>query len=120
LSNRGGKKSDGANTRAGQHPNARNPGSPGDAELPDVPIENGPGIPRWRQIEIMQERAQLRRMLDDLDMSFDELEAEIFGSEEDHDVFYRHFDESDEEEIQLDDDGEDDDFEEEDYEDLED
>jgi hypothetical protein len=120
LSNRGQKNSEAGNISADRRSSSRHEAAPDDAEFADVPLPEGPGIPRWRQIEIMQERAQLRRMLDDLDMNFDELEAEIFGSEEEHDVFYRHFDESDDEEIELEEDGEEDDFEDDDYEDLED
>lgn len=102
------------------------PGDEADAtDNDDVPEHRGrggaeppAGIPRWRQIEIMQERAQLRKMLDDLDMDFDELEAEVFGSAEEHDQFYRNFSEGDEEEVEVEDD-EEDDFED-DYEDEED
>lgn len=38
--------------------------------------------PRWRQIEIMAERAELREMLGDFDLDFEALEQEVFGSEE--------------------------------------
>lgn len=78
-----------------------------------------PGIPRWRQIEIMHERAQLRKLLDDFDLNFEELEVEVFGSEAERDVFYRHLGEFDEEEIEIEDDDEDDDYEDEEYDDLE-
>ncbi len=79
----------------------------------------GPGNPRWRQIEIMHERAQLRKMLDDLDMDFDELEMEVFGSEAEHDAFYRHLGEFEEQEDEIEGDGEEDDFEDDEFEDLE-
>ena len=110
------------------------------AETPDVPTDSGPdagtdssapepapskaaaGVPRWRQIEVMHERAQLRRNLDDLVMDFDELEMEVFGSDAEHDLLYRHLgeddDEDEEDEIEIDD--ADDDYEDDDYEDLED
>jgi hypothetical protein len=82
---------------------------------------DAPSIPRWRQIEIMHERAQLRKMLDELDIDFDELEDEVFGSEAEHDVFYRHGDEADEDEDDIDlDDDDDDEFEDDDFDDLED
>lgn len=119
MSNRGRKSSGGSNASAELYAGGQDRELPEDDEVPDASLEHGPGIPRWRQIEIMHERAQLRRMLDDLDMNYDELEAEVFGSEEEHDVFYRNFDEIDDEEIELEDDDEDDDFEDEDYEDLE-
>lgn len=77
-------------------------------------------VPRWRQIEIMHERAQLRKLLDDFELDFEELEVEVFGSEAEHDIFYRHFGDEDEEEIELEDDEEDDDFEEEEFDELED
>jgi len=69
------------------------------------------GIPRWRKIEIMRERAQLREALGGVDLfdDFDEFEEEVFGSEEEYEVFYRHSDDADEDEISFEDDGLDDD-----------
>jgi hypothetical protein len=64
-------------------------------------------IPRWRQIEIMRERAQLREALGDLDDEFgelDELEREVFGSESENETLYRHGEEDSEEELEFDDD----------------
>ena len=86
----------------------------------------GSGVPRWRQIEVMHERAQLRRMLDDLDMDFDELEMEVFGSEAEHDLLYRHIgdeedeDEDGDEELVAGDEEDEEDFEDDEFEDLED
>lgn len=75
------------------------------------------GIPRWRKIEIMRERAQLREALGGVDLfdDFDDFEEEVFGSEEEYEVFYRHSDDADEEEISF----EDDDFDDDDLEDFE-
>jgi len=75
------------------------------------------GIPRWRKIEIMRERAQLREALGGVDLfdDFDDFEEEVFGSEEEYDVFYRHSDEDEEVEVEL----EDDEFEEDEFEDPE-
>jgi hypothetical protein len=74
------------------------------------------GIPRWRKIEIMRERAQLREALGGVDLfdEFDDFEEEVFGSDEEYEVLYRHSDDDEEdEEIEFeDDDFEDDDFEE--------
>ena len=89
-----------------------------------APSKTNAGTPRWRQIEVMHERAQLRRNLDDLVMDFDELEMEVFGSDAEHDLLYRHLgededeDEDDGDDIEIDD--SDDDYEEDDFEDLED
>jgi hypothetical protein len=80
----------------------------------------GAGVPRWRQIEVMHERAQLRRALDDLIMDFDELEMEVFGSDAEHDLLYRNLEEDEEEDEELGDDVEDDDFEDDDFEEIED
>ena len=72
------------------------------AEVPEPLPARGPGVPRWRQIEIMQERAKLRRELDDFDLDFEALDAEVFGSEADHDVFYRHLEDIEDEDIDED------------------
>jgi hypothetical protein len=75
-------------------------------------------MPRWRQIEIMRERAQLREALGDLDGEFDELdelEREVFGSESEHDLLYQHGVTDIEEDIEIDDD---DDMDDEDFEDF--
>lgn len=64
-------------------------------------------IPRWRQIEIMSERAELRRAFADLDAEsdeFDELEAEVFGSESENEELYQHDEESIEEKAGFEDD----------------
>jgi hypothetical protein len=77
-------------------------------------------IPRWRQIEIMRERAQLREALGDLDDDFDELdelEREVFGSESENDVFYHHGMTDIDEDLELDD--EDEDMDDDDFEDFE-
>lgn len=75
------------------------------------------GIPRWRKIEIMRERAQLREALGGVDLfdEFDDFEEEVFGSEEEYEVFYRHSDGDEEEEVEF----EDDEFEDDEFEDLE-
>jgi hypothetical protein len=80
----------------------------------------GASVPRWRQIEVMHERAQLRRMLDDLVMDFDELEMEVFGSDAEHDLIYRHLEEDEEEDEELEDALDDDEFEDDDFEEIED
>lgn len=84
----------------------------------DVPSENGDrqqpgGTPRWRQIEIMQERRALRDMLDDFGDEDVEIDDEIFGFEKEHEDYFRGAtDEDDEPEGLEDDDFIDDDFEE--------
>ena len=102
-------------------------GSDGSAEM-DVETgevrrstsSSGVGVPRWRQIEVMHERAQLRRALDDLVMDFDELEMEVFGSDAEHDLLYRHIEDDEENDEELEDAIEDDDFEDDDFEEIED
>lgn len=56
------------------------------------------GIPRWRQIEIMKERRELREMLDDIDIEDPDWDAEIFGSEQERMAYYKAAGEADEEE----------------------
>jgi hypothetical protein len=75
------------------------------------------GIPRWRQIEIMRERAQLREALGGLDLydDLDDYESEVFGSEEDNEVLYDHSDDPEEVVVEIDDD----DFDDENFEDFE-
>ena len=75
------------------------------------------GIPRWRQIEIMRERAQLREALGGLDLfdDMDDYESEVFGSEEENEILYDHSDDPEEVVIEIDDD----DFEDDDFEDFE-
>lgn len=75
------------------------------------------GIPRWRQIEIMRERAQLREALGGLDLfdDMDDYESEVFGSDEENEILYDHSDDPEEEVIEIDDD----DFEDDDFEDFE-
>ncbi|NND44028.1 MAG: hypothetical protein HKN58_01800 [Xanthomonadales bacterium] len=66
----------------------------------------------------MRERAQLREALGGVDLfdDFDDFEEEVFGTEEEYEVFYRHSEDGDEEEeIDFDDD----DFEDDDFEDSE-
>ncbi len=77
-------------------------------------------MPRWRQIEIMRERAQLREALGDLEDDFDEfdeLEREVFGSESENESLYQHGDVNLDEDIELDDE---DSMDEEDFEEFED
>jgi hypothetical protein len=108
-----------------EKPDVDAPDATGDAvkagEATSAPA--GSGVPRWRQIEVMHERAQLRKMLDDLDMDFDELEMEVFGSEAEHDLLYRHIgdeeDTDEDEELDETDEGDDEDFEDDEFEDLE-
>lgn len=72
------------------------------------------GIPRWRQIEIMRERAQLREALGGLDLfdDMDDYESEVFGSEEENEILYDHSDDPEEVIVDIEDDGfEDDNFE---------
>jgi hypothetical protein len=79
----------------------------------DPDSENNPdatrnlkSIPRWRQIEIMRERAQLREALADLDAEldgFDELEEEVFGSESENEVLYQHVEDGTEDEVEFED-----------------
>lgn len=67
------------------------------------------GIPRWRQIEIMRERRELREMLDDIDIEDPDWDAEIFGSEQERMAYYTaagEADEEEEEELPQDDDDE--------------
>ena len=80
------------------------------------------GASRWRQIEVMRERAELRKMLDDLDMDFDELEMEVFGSDTEHDLMYRPEQQGEEEDIEADIDmeGEGDGFDESEFDEMED
>jgi len=61
-------------------------------------------VPRWRQIEIMRERAELRKALDDIDFEEDDYEEEVFGSEEENESLYFHGDAPPEEEVELDED----------------
>ena len=77
---------------------------------------------RWRQIEVMRERAELRKMLDDLDMDFDEFEMEVFGSDTEHNLMYRPEQQSEEEDIEADIDmeGEGDGFDESEFDEMED
>lgn len=84
---------------------------------PDANHHERHGIPRWRKIEIMRERAQLREALGGVDLfdDFDDFEEEVFGSEEEYEVFYRHGDEEEDEEIEF----EEDEFEDDEFEDLE-
>ena len=70
------------------------------------------GIPRWRKIEIMQERAALREALGDDEMDLDALEDEVFGTDEENESFYVHDSTDVEEEEDLaEDEFKDDDFE---------
>lgn len=70
-----------------------------------VEVKNQPAIPRWRQIEIMKERAQLREALGDpeldLDLDFEEYELEVFGSDEENEAIHQHNDVADPEDIEL-------------------
>ncbi|MFT5140943.1 MAG: hypothetical protein ACI9CB_002608 [Rhodothermales bacterium] len=49
-------------------------------------------IPHWRRIEIMREKAELRAALGDLDSDFDEIDEEVFGSDEEYVSFHKHID----------------------------
>lgn len=72
------------------------------------------GVPRWRQIEIMRERAQLREALGGLDLfdDLDDYESEVFGSEEENEVLYDHSDDPEDVVDEIDDEVfEDDEFE---------
>lgn len=81
-------------------------------------------IPRWRQIEIMRERAELRQALDDIDFEEDGYEDEVFGSEEENEALYVHDDTEADEEMDLSDEDLDedldDDLEPDDFDDFED
>lgn len=72
------------------------------------------GVPRWRQIEIMRERAQLREALGGLDLfdDLDDYESEVFGSEEENEILYDHSDDPEDVIVEIDDEVfEDDEFE---------
>lgn len=58
-------------------------------------------VPRWRQIEIMRERAQLREALGDIDFDLEDYEEEVFGSEEENESLYVHGDNPADEDIDL-------------------
>ena len=63
-----------------------------DAERADAPVEpqaETHKIPRWRQIEIMKERRELREMLDDIDIEDPDWDEEIFGSEAERQAYYQ-------------------------------
>jgi hypothetical protein len=55
-------------------------------------------IPRWRRIEILREKAQLREALGDLDFDedFSEYDKEVFGSDEEYLSFHEHSEVDDE------------------------
>lgn len=101
----------------------RSEGTRGHAETGDTASSRkSVGVSRWRQIEVMRERAELRKMLDDLDMDFDEFEMEVFGSDTEHDLMYRPEQQGEEEDIEADIDmeGEGDGFDESEFDEMED
>lgn len=101
----------------------RSEGTRGHAETGDTASSRkSVGVSRWRQIEVMRERAELRKMLDDLDMDFDKFEMEVFGSDTEHDLMYRPEQQGEEEDIEADTDmeGEGDGFDESEFDEMED
>jgi len=54
-------------------------------------------IPRWRRIEIMREKAELRAALGDLDAELEDYDEEVFGSDEEYVSFHEHSDEPEDE-----------------------
>lgn len=101
----------------------RSEGTRGHAETGDTASSRkSVGVSRWRQIEVMRERAELRKMLDDLDMDFDKFEMEVFGSDTEHDLMYRPEQQGEEEDIEADIDmeGEGDGFDESEFDEMED
>jgi hypothetical protein len=96
-------------------------GEPSESSRTAAPRKSA-GASRWRQIEVMRERAELRKMLDDLDMDFDEFEMEVFGSDTEHNLMYRPEQQSEEEDIEADIDmeGEGDGFDESEFDEMED
>jgi uncharacterized protein YacL (UPF0231 family) len=55
------------------------------------PSKNGDHeIPRWRRIEIMREKAQLREALGDIDAALEDYDEEVFGSDEEYVIFHEH------------------------------
>lgn len=65
-------------------------------------------IPRWRRIEILREKAELHEALGDIDFDedFDELDEEVFGSDEEYLSFHKHSDgfdpDSDDDDVDID------------------
>ena len=59
------------------------------------------GIPRWQQIEIMLERAQLREALGGLEPDLDGYEKEVFGSEEEYEALHEHSDNPEDENVDF-------------------
>ena len=49
-------------------------------------------IPRWRRIEILREKAELREALGDIDTDVDanDYDEEVFGSDEEYVSFHEH------------------------------
>ncbi|MDX1461150.1 MAG: hypothetical protein R3348_08845 [Xanthomonadales bacterium] len=74
------------------------------------PTLESTGIPRWRKIEIMRERAALREALGDDELDLEALESEVFGTEEEYWSLYRHGDSEDEIEAEIEGELLDDDF----------
>ncbi len=118
---------DSASENPEQETDAGENGEPEQAAEPGEALnEAEQNVPRWRQIEIMRERAQLRKELADLDDDLDEmdeLEEEVFGSESENEELYQHGEPGDEDvdfdDEDLDEDDLDDDLDTEDFEDFE-
>jgi hypothetical protein len=69
----------------------------------DLPDENDSHvIPRWRRIEIMREKAQLKEALGDIDGELDDFDEEVFGSDEEYMSFHEHSDNPEEELLDFD------------------
>jgi hypothetical protein len=86
--NRSGSAGASASVNPGQPESVGSPGP----ERNNSSETNHHDIPRWRQIEIMRERAQLREALGDLDLDAEDVEEEVFGSEEENEALYIHDD----------------------------
>ena len=52
--------------------------------------------PRWRRIEIMREKAQLREALGEFGDEQDDIEEEVFGTDEEYASFHEHGGDSEE------------------------
>jgi hypothetical protein len=85
-------------------------GNSGGAAVNEADRDSPQNMPRWRQIEILRERAQLREALADLEMDeFDEFELEVFGSESENEELYQHGELDEEDDVEFDEDELDDD-----------
>ena len=79
-------------------------------------------IPRWRRIEILREKAELREALGDIDFEIDanDVEEEVFGSDEEYISFHEHTEIPEEDLADIDEDADPDDDPDDDFEVLED